>query len=193
MVTVNVLWLMYSFLWWVVLHCAGFWNSIFFHKNVIKVNPGWDLKKALKWLSLQTFSLSVSPVLGGTVAEWPPWTTKWSSYVSFSYPAFDIPKVLLYIQCWFLTRSAEPTIVEFGERAVVFLNNTITLTCETNGTPKPNITWWFQGQEIFPDRTPGYRLVVILIPKAWPSQKDCITLTFFLFKANYHYRTMSQS
>ncbi len=155
---------MYSFLWWVVLQCAGFWNSIFFHKNVIKVNRGWDLKKQ-KWLSLRTFSLSVSPVSDGTVAEWPPWTTKSFSYVSFSYPALGIPKVCLYIQYWFPSRSAEPTIVEFGERAVVFLNNTITLTCETNGTPKPNITWWFQGQEIFPDRTPGYRSVIILYQK----------------------------
>uniref|UniRef100_A0A5K3F1W2 Hemicentin-1 n=1 Tax=Mesocestoides corti TaxID=53468 RepID=A0A5K3F1W2_MESCO len=54
---------------------------------------------------------------------------------------------------------SEPVITDFGERAVVFLNNTITLTCETSGTPKPNVSWWFQGMKIIPNEMPGYRLV----------------------------------
>ncbi|KAL5107767.1 Hemicentin-1 [Taenia crassiceps] len=53
----------------------------------------------------------------------------------------------------------EPKIVDFGERAVVFLNNTITLTCGASGTPKPNISWWFEGSKIIPSVTPGYRIV----------------------------------
>ncbi|EUB62928.1 Hemicentin-1 [Echinococcus granulosus] len=53
----------------------------------------------------------------------------------------------------------EPKIVDFGERAVVFLNNTITLTCGASGTPKPSISWWFEGSRIIPSMTPGYRIV----------------------------------
>ncbi|VDK87884.1 unnamed protein product [Dibothriocephalus latus] len=51
----------------------------------------------------------------------------------------------------------EPKIVDFSERAVVFLNNTITLTCGAEGNPKPKITWLFMGQRLSPDETPGYR------------------------------------
>ncbi|KAL7059168.1 hypothetical protein AAHC03_014003 [Spirometra sp. Aus1] len=51
----------------------------------------------------------------------------------------------------------EPKIVDFSERAVVFLNNTITLTCEVEGNPKPKITWLFMRQKLSPNQTPGYR------------------------------------
>ncbi|VUZ55036.1 unnamed protein product [Hymenolepis diminuta] len=54
---------------------------------------------------------------------------------------------------------SEPKIIDFVERAVVFLNNTITLTCGASGTPKPNISWWFDGTKIIPNITPGYRMV----------------------------------
>ncbi|VDN96274.1 unnamed protein product [Rodentolepis nana] len=54
---------------------------------------------------------------------------------------------------------SQPKIIDFVERAVVFLNNTITLTCGASGTPKPNISWWFDGTQIVPNITPGYRMV----------------------------------
>ncbi|KAA0186981.1 Hemicentin 1, partial [Fasciolopsis buskii] len=53
----------------------------------------------------------------------------------------------------------KPTIEDFNEKAVVFVNNTITLTCEATGSPPPKITWFFQGQPLNLNKTQGYRLV----------------------------------
>ncbi|VDP65418.1 unnamed protein product [Echinostoma caproni] len=51
----------------------------------------------------------------------------------------------------------KPTIEDFHEKAVVFVNNTITLTCEASGSPPPKITWFFQGQPLDLNKTYGYR------------------------------------
>ncbi|CAL8103250.1 unnamed protein product [Calicophoron daubneyi] len=53
----------------------------------------------------------------------------------------------------------KPTIEGFNEKAVVFVNNTITLTCEATGSPPPKITWLFKGRPLNPESRPGYRLV----------------------------------
>ncbi|KAF8561358.1 hypothetical protein P879_00953, partial [Paragonimus westermani] len=53
----------------------------------------------------------------------------------------------------------KPSIEGFNEKAVVFVNNTITLTCEATGSPPPKITWYFNGQPLRPEKHPGYRLV----------------------------------
>ncbi|TPP57161.1 Hemicentin 1 [Fasciola gigantica] len=53
----------------------------------------------------------------------------------------------------------KPAIEDFNEKAVVFVNNTITLTCEAIGSPPPKITWFFQGQPLNLNKTYGYRLV----------------------------------
>ncbi|CAH8874719.1 unnamed protein product [Trichobilharzia szidati] len=53
----------------------------------------------------------------------------------------------------------KPRIDSLNEKAVVFVNNTITLTCEATGSPPPNITWLFKGKPLDLDTDPGYRLV----------------------------------
>ncbi|GAA55160.1 hemicentin-1 [Clonorchis sinensis] len=53
----------------------------------------------------------------------------------------------------------KPFIDGFNEKAVVFVNNTITLTCEAGGSPPPTVTWYFNGQPLNPDKQAGYRLV----------------------------------
>ncbi|CAH8597851.1 unnamed protein product [Schistosoma turkestanicum] len=53
----------------------------------------------------------------------------------------------------------KPRIDSLNEKAVVFVNNTITLTCEATGSPSPNITWLFKGKPLDLDNDSGYRLV----------------------------------
>ncbi|RTG86750.1 hemicentin [Schistosoma bovis] len=53
----------------------------------------------------------------------------------------------------------KPRIDSLNEKAVVFVNNTITLTCEATGSPPPNITWLFKGKPLDLHNDPGYRLV----------------------------------
>ncbi|VDO85097.1 unnamed protein product, partial [Schistosoma mattheei] len=53
----------------------------------------------------------------------------------------------------------KPRIDSLNEKAVVFVNNTITLTCEATGSPSPNITWLFKGKPLDLHNDPGYRLV----------------------------------
>ncbi|CAH8631898.1 unnamed protein product, partial [Dicrocoelium dendriticum] len=54
----------------------------------------------------------------------------------------------------------KPSIDSFNEKAVVFVNNTITLTCEATGSPPPMIRWFFKGQPLQADKgVGGYRLV----------------------------------
>lgn len=45
------------------------------------------------------------------------------------------------------------------DKAVVFVNNTITLSCEASGSPMPNITWLFKGKPVNVESDPSYRYV----------------------------------